>query len=140
MSIRLTQYSHGAGCGCKLSPKVLDQILHGIHTAPDDKILVGNDAKDDAAAYDLGDGRALISTTDFFMPIVDDPFTFGQVAAANSLSDESRPFALDLRPNYGSGSARRLLASVCHRSRLRSERSELGATRQRRLFAGLHQQ
>lgn len=86
--IKLTQYSHGAGCGCKISPKVLDEILQRNISMPDnDKLLVGNHSKDDAAVYDLGNGTALISTTDFFMPIVDDPFDFGRIAAANSISD-----------------------------------------------------
>ncbi|HEX4876773.1 MAG TPA: selenide, water dikinase SelD [Chitinophagaceae bacterium] len=85
---RLTQYSHGAGCGCKISPKVLDEILRSNISLPDnDKLLVGNHSKDDAAVYDMGNGMALISTTDFFMPIVDDPFDFGRIAAANSISD-----------------------------------------------------
>lgn len=86
--IKLTQYSHGAGCGCKISPKVLDSILKS-NLAPFDNpnLLVGNDSRDDAAVYDLQDGTAIISTTDFFMPIVDDPFTFGKIAAANAISD-----------------------------------------------------
>lgn len=86
----LTQYSHGAGCGCKLSPRVLDQILHQNKTAaqtPNLNLLVGNDSRDDAAVYDLGNGDALISTTDFFMPIVDDAFDFGRIASANAISD-----------------------------------------------------
>src|SRR5437667_11909347 len=87
-SILLTQYSHGAGCGCKIAPKVLDEILKSNIVLPDNnKLLVGNDSKDDAAVYDLGNGLALISTTDFFMPIVDDAFDFGRIAAANSISD-----------------------------------------------------
>ena len=87
-SIKLTQYSHGAGCGCKISPKVLDEILKSNIALPDnDKLIVGNHSKDDAAVYDLGNGTALISTTDFFMPIVDDAFDFGRIAAANSISD-----------------------------------------------------
>lgn len=87
-SILLTHYSHGAGCGCKIAPKVLDEILKSSITLPDnDKLLVGNHSKDDAAVYDLGNGMALISTTDFFMPIVDDAFDFGRIAAANSISD-----------------------------------------------------
>src|SRR5258705_2096561 len=86
--IKLTQYSHGAGCGCKISPKVLDEILKSNIVLPDNgKLLVGNHSKDDAAVYDVGNGMALISTTDFFMPIVDDPFEFGRIAAANSISD-----------------------------------------------------
>ena len=87
-TIKLTQYSHGAGCGCKISPKILDQILTSNITTPDnDKLIVGNHSKDDAAVYDLGNGTALISTTDFFMPIVDDPFEFGRIASANAISD-----------------------------------------------------
>jgi selenide,water dikinase len=86
--IKLTQYSHGAGCGCKISPKVLSSILHS-NIAPivDPKLLVGNESLDDAAVYDMGNGLAIISTTDFFMPIVDDPFTFGKIAATNAISD-----------------------------------------------------
>jgi selenide,water dikinase len=87
-SILLTRYSHGAGCGCKISPKILDEILKTNLALPDnDKLLVGNSSKDDAAVYDIGNGMALISTTDFFMPIVDDAFDFGRIAAANSISD-----------------------------------------------------
>lgn len=87
-TIKLTKYSHGAGCGCKISPKVLSTILETT-TAPniDAQLLVGNDSRDDAAVYDLGNGTAVISTTDFFMPIVDDPFMFGKIAAANAISD-----------------------------------------------------
>ena len=86
--IKLTQYSHGAGCGCKISPKVLNTILK-TNLAPFESpnLLVGNDSRDDAAVYDMHDGTAIISTTDFFMPIVDDPFTFGKIAAANAISD-----------------------------------------------------
>jgi selenide, water dikinase len=87
-AIRLTQYSHGAGCGCKIAPKILDEILSSNFAMPDNKnLIVGNHSKDDAAVYDLGDGTALISTTDFFMPIVDDPFEFGRIASANAISD-----------------------------------------------------
>jgi selenide,water dikinase len=86
--IKLTQYSHGAGCGCKISPAILDQILHTATIAkPDPRLLVGNDKRDDAAVLDLGNGTALISTTDFFMPIVDDAFDFGRIASANAISD-----------------------------------------------------
>lgn len=86
--IKLTQYSHGAGCGCKISPEILDQILKGNIAMPDnDKLIVGNHSKDDAAVLDMGNGTALISTTDFFMPIVDDPFNFGRIASANAISD-----------------------------------------------------
>ena len=89
--IRLTQYSHGAGCGCKIAPDVLDRILKsssehctGINHP---NLLVGNEHKDDAAAMDIGNGQAILSTTDFFMPIVDDPFDFGRIAATNAISD-----------------------------------------------------
>jgi selenide,water dikinase len=86
--IRLTQYSHGAGCGCKISPQILDKILQSNETFPNnERLLVGNHSRDDAAVYDLGNGTALISTTDFFMPIVDDPFLFGRIASANAISD-----------------------------------------------------
>lgn len=88
MDIKLTQYSHGADCGCKISPAVLDTILHS--NFPKQKfpsLLVGNESKDDAAVYDLGDGTCIISTTDFFMPIVDDAFTFGAIASVNAISD-----------------------------------------------------
>jgi len=88
MEIRLTQYSHGAGCGCKISPAILDKILHSnLNFSTDPRLLVGNDKRDDAAVWDLGDGNALISTTDFFMPIVDDAFDFGRIASANAISD-----------------------------------------------------
>lgn len=86
--IKLTQYSHGAGCGCKIAPGVLENILKTDFVALHDaRLLVGNSTKDDAAVYDLGDGTGVISTTDFFMPIVDDPVEFGRVAAANAISD-----------------------------------------------------
>jgi len=87
-TIKLTQYSHGAGCGCKISPAILDKILHSpIISKADPRLLVGNDTRDDAAVYDMGNGTALISTTDFFMPIVDDPYDFGRIASANAISD-----------------------------------------------------
>ncbi len=86
--IKLTQYSHGAGCGCKISPKLLDSILKTKQiSSPFPDLLVGNSSKDDAAAFDLGNGTSVLSTTDFFMPIVDDPFTFGRIAATNAISD-----------------------------------------------------
>src|SRR5262245_17702403 len=88
MEIKLTQHSRGAGCGCKIAPAVLEEILKtNSPQAITDKLLVGNSSKDDAAVYDLENGMALISTTDFFMPIVDDAFDFGRIAAANSISD-----------------------------------------------------
>lgn len=86
--VRLTQYSHGAGCGCKIAPAQLELILRSaLGTLPDPKLLVGYGSRDDAAVYDLGDGRCLISTTDFFSPIVDDAFDFGRIAATNAVSD-----------------------------------------------------
>jgi len=85
--IKLTEFSHGAGCGCKISPKVLKEILGSNYSNLDSNLLVGHESSDDAAVYDLGDGRALISTTDFFMPIVDNPFHFGMIAGSNALSD-----------------------------------------------------
>ena len=85
---KLTHFSHGAGCGCKIAPDNLNQLLRSELSAPPlGKLLVGNRHSDDAAVYDLGDGRGIISTTDFFTPIVDDPFDFGRIAAANALSD-----------------------------------------------------
>ncbi len=87
-NIRLTQYSHGAGCGCKISPKVLESILKTSQFGLNDpRVLVGNENCDDAAVFDMGNGTALISTTDFFMPIVDDPFLFGRISAVNAISD-----------------------------------------------------
>lgn len=100
-AIKLTQYSHGAGCGCKISPKILDKILHGRTSNADlpaqvnqssdllthHSLIVGNDSRDDAAVMDIGNGEAIISTTDFFMPIVDDAYDFGRIASANAISD-----------------------------------------------------
>lgn len=91
-TVKLTEYSHGAGCGCKISPAVLDIILQSQLPVDggrdhDKRLLVGNGSRDDAAVYDMGDGQAVISTTDFFMPIVDDPFDFGRIAATNAISD-----------------------------------------------------
>jgi len=86
--IRLTQYSHGAGCGCKISPKVLDIIVAGSGLQNlDPKLWVGNASRDDAAVYAIDAERGVVSTTDFFMPIVDDPFDFGRIAATNAISD-----------------------------------------------------
>lgn len=86
--VRLTQYSHGAGCGCKISPAVLDKILGSSeYTHEFDALLVGNNSKDDAAVMELNDDQVIISTTDFFMPIVDDAFDFGRIASANAISD-----------------------------------------------------
>ncbi|WP_191487530.1 selenide, water dikinase SelD [Pseudomonas sp. FEN] len=86
--IRLTQYSHGAGCGCKISPQVLEVILAGSGAQNlDPKLWVGNASRDDAAVYAIDAERGVVSTTDFFMPIVDDPFDFGRIAATNAISD-----------------------------------------------------
>lgn len=85
---RLTSLSHGGGCGCKIAPGVLSQILQGTAMAAVPKeLLVGIETADDAAVYQLNDEQALIATTDFFMPIVDDPFDFGRIAATNAISD-----------------------------------------------------
>ena len=85
---RLTSLSHGGGCGCKIAPGVLSKILEGTAAMPVPKeLLVGIETSDDAAVYQLNDEQALIATTDFFMPIVDDPFDFGRIAATNALSD-----------------------------------------------------
>jgi len=86
---RLTEWSEGSGCGCKIAPAILDQILSssGSFTQTDPKLLVGNFGKDDAAVYQVSEDIAVINTVDFFTPIVDDPFDFGRIAAANALSD-----------------------------------------------------
>ena len=85
---KLTQYSHGAGCGCKIAPKVLDTILKKQHIFPSfPNLIVGNEERDDAAVVDLGDGTGIVSTTDFFMPIVDDAEDFGRIASVNAISD-----------------------------------------------------
>jgi selenide,water dikinase len=88
MNIKLTQFSHGGGCGCKIAPAVLSEILsksplRGTHP----NLLVGTESSDDAAVYRLNDTQAIVATTDFFMPIVDDPFDFGRIAATNAISD-----------------------------------------------------
>ncbi len=86
--IRLTQYSHGGGCGCKIAPSVLSDILSGLpQTGMFPDLLVGLESSDDAAVYRLNDTQAIIATTDFFMPIVDDAYDFGRIAATNALSD-----------------------------------------------------
>lgn len=88
LPVKLTEYSHGAGCGCKIAPSVLKTILKSNQSFPaDPNLLVGYESSDDAAVYDLGNGTSIISTTDFFMPIVDDPETFGRIAATNAISD-----------------------------------------------------
>jgi len=88
MQVRLTQFSHGGGCGCKIAPGVLEQILakSAPGLVPKD-LLVGIETSDDAAVYRINDRQAIVATTDFFMPIVDDPFDFGSIAATNAISD-----------------------------------------------------
>ena len=87
-SLRLTSFSHGGGCGCKVAPGLLSEILRGARGFPVPKeLMVGIETADDAAVYRLNDHQALIATTDFFMPIVDDPFDFGRIAATNAISD-----------------------------------------------------
>src|SRR5213596_553319 len=88
MQVRLTQFSHGGGCGCKIAPGVLEQILS--KTAPGlipKELLVGIETSDDAAVYRINEHQAIVATTDFFMPIVDDPYDFGAIAATNAISD-----------------------------------------------------
>jgi selenide,water dikinase len=92
---RLTSLSHGGGCGCKLSPGVLAELLKGATTAPFAALLVGTESADDAAVYQLNETQAVVATTDFFMPIVDEPFDFGRIAATNALSDV---YAMGARP------------------------------------------
>src|SRR2546421_5505688 len=96
--IRLTQFSHGGGCGCKIAPAVLTEILastpvRGLPKA----LMVGTETADDAAVYRLNDSQALVATTDFFTPIVDDPFDFGRIAATNAISDV---YAMGARPIF----------------------------------------
>src|ERR1700712_3554247 len=87
-AIKLTSFSHGGGCGCKIAPGVLSEILKNSAGFPVPKeLMVGIETADDAAVYKLNDEQALIATPDFFMPIVDDPFDFGRIAATNAISD-----------------------------------------------------
>ena len=85
--LRLTGFSHGSGCGCKIAPSRLEKILAGSTATLSENLLVGNSSNDDAAVFALDETTALISTTDFFMPIVDDPYAFGRIAAVNAISD-----------------------------------------------------
>jgi selenide, water dikinase len=96
--IRLTEFSHGGGCGCKIAPAVLTEILSQseIRGLPKD-LLVGTETSDDAAVYRLNDSQALVATTDFFTPIVDDPYDFGRIAATNAISDV---YAMGGRPIF----------------------------------------
>src|SRR5690554_1674900 len=87
-AVRLTSLAHGGGCGCKIAPGVLSELLSAMPAMQGySNLLVGTDTADDAAVYQLNDEQALIATTDFFMPIVDDPYDFGRIAATNALSD-----------------------------------------------------
>ena len=87
-NIKLTQYSHGGGCGCKIAPALLSEILSKFSSRQAyPNLLVGTESSDDAAVYKLNDSQAIVATTDFFMPIVDDPFDFGRIAATNAISD-----------------------------------------------------
>ncbi len=88
MDVKLTQFSHGGGCGCKIAPAILSEILAKSPVRlPNPNLLVGTESSDDAAVYRLNDYQAIVATTDFFMPIVDDPFDFGRIAATNAISD-----------------------------------------------------
>ncbi len=95
--IRLTLWSHGGGCGCKLGPSDLAELLRGLPAVTDPDVLIGPGTSDDAAVYRLSDTQALVSTVDFFTPIVDDPYDFGRIAAANALSDV---YAMGGKPLY----------------------------------------
>ncbi len=86
-NIKLTQFSHGGGCGCKIAPGVLSEILKSAPQFSHPDLLVGTESSDDAAVYRVNDSQAIVATTDFFMPIVDDPFDFGRIAATNAISD-----------------------------------------------------
>jgi selenide,water dikinase len=87
LKVKLTSFSHGGGCGCKIAPGVLGEILKGTQGLIPPQLLVGIETADDAAVYQINDEQALIATTDFFMPIVDDPYDFGRIAATNAISD-----------------------------------------------------
>lgn len=87
LKYKLTEYSKGGGCGCKIAPSVLQEIIGDYKGELFSDLLVGNESSDDAAVYQLDENTAIVSTTDFFMPIVDDPYDFGRIAAANAISD-----------------------------------------------------
>src|SRR5687768_16400652 len=95
--IKLTQFSKGSGCGCKIEPAVLEKILEGKSKDQFEKLIGGYETNDDAAVWDCGNGLYLLSTTDFFTPIVDDPYDFGRIAAVNALSDI---YAMGGRPTF----------------------------------------
>ena len=92
---RLTELSHGAGCGCKIAPDRLAEVLSAFPATEDPNLLVGSESSDDAAVYRIGPSQAIVHTADFFTPIVDDPFDFGRIAATNALSDV---YAMGARP------------------------------------------
>jgi selenide,water dikinase len=98
-AVRLTSLSHGGGCGCKLAPSVLEQIIakSGVSRLIPPQLLVGIETSDDAAVYQISEDQAIVATTDFFMPIVDDPFDFGAIAATNAISDV---YAMGARPLF----------------------------------------
>ncbi len=96
--VKLTHFTHGLGCACKLRPQDLEKVLEGLPVAVDPNVLIGKDTCDDAAVYRLDDEKAIVQTVDFFTPIVDDPFSFGAIAAANSLSDI---YAMGAKPLFG---------------------------------------
>ncbi len=87
LKIKLTAFAHGGGCGCKIAPGVLSEILQGVRGVVPPQLLVGIETADDAAVYQLNDEQAIVATTDFFTPVVDDPYDFGRIAATNALSD-----------------------------------------------------
>ena len=87
LKIKLTSFAHGGGCGCKIAPGVLSEILHGERGIMPPQLLVGIETADDAAVYQLNDTQAIVATTDFFTPVVDDPYDFGRIAATNAISD-----------------------------------------------------
>ncbi len=87
LKIKLTSFAHGGGCGCKIAPGVLSEILHGVRGIVPPQLLVGIETADDAAVYRLNDEQAIVATTDFFTPVVDDPYDFGRIAATNAISD-----------------------------------------------------
>ncbi len=87
LKIKLTSFAHGGGCGCKIAPGVLSEILQGVRGIVPPQLLVGIETADDAAVYQLNDEQAIVATTDFFTPVVDDPYDFGRIAATNAISD-----------------------------------------------------
>ncbi len=95
--IKLTRFTHGLGCACKLRPQVLEEVLRKLPPVTDSSVLVGTDSSDDAAVYQIDDQTAIVQTVDFFTPVVDDPFQFGVIAAVNSLSDI---YAMGARPLF----------------------------------------